>query len=83
MAAPAQLAGGDMVVHGIAVGDDADHLVVYELGIGVEVFVCRQFFLFGQFLPLFGEFGLKLFHAEFFQFFGFHTTDPLSPQSLS
>ena len=62
MAAPAQLAGGDMVVHGIAVGDDADHLVVYELGIGVEVFVCRQFFLFGQFLPLFGV--ARQFHGE-------------------
>ena len=28
-----------------------------------------------KFLPLFGEFGLELFHAEFFQFFCFHTTD--------
>lgn len=54
MSSPAQLAGGDAVVHGIAVGDDAGHPVVYELGIGVEVFVCRQFFLFGQFLPLLG-----------------------------
>jgi len=32
----------------------ADHGVVHELGVGVEVFECRQFLLFGQLLTLFG-----------------------------
>ena len=43
-----------MVVHRVAVGDGADHGVVYEFGVGVEVLECRQFLLLGQFLSLFG-----------------------------
>ena len=42
-----------MIVHRVAVGDGADHGVVHELGVGVEVFECRQFLLFGQLLTLF------------------------------
>ena len=30
------------------------HRVVHELGVGVEVFECRQFLLFGQLLTLLG-----------------------------
>ena len=54
---PVQLAGRRIVVHRVAVGDYADDLVVDEFGVGVEVFVCRQFFLLGQLLTLFGVTG--------------------------
>ena len=49
---PAQLARGYAVVDRIAVGNDADDGVVDEFRVRVEVFVCRQFLLLGQLLPL-------------------------------
>ena len=54
IAFPSQFAGRHVIVHRVAVGDGADHGVVHELGVGVEVFECRQFLLFGQLLTLFG-----------------------------
>lgn len=43
-----------MVVHGVAVGDRADHGVVHEFRVGVQVLGRGQFLLFGQLLTLLG-----------------------------
>ena len=51
---PAQFACGRVVVHRVAVRDDADDAVLDEFGVGIQVFECRQFLLFGQLLTLFG-----------------------------
>ena len=43
-----------MVVHGVAVGNRADHGVVHEFRVGVQVLGRGQFLLFGQLLTLLG-----------------------------
>ena len=65
--APAEFAGCHSVIHRVAVGDHTDHGVVDEAGVGVEVFVGRQLFLFGQLLTLLGimrQFDRKGHHLE-------------------
>ena len=49
---PAQFACGRVVVHRVAVRDDADDAVLDEFGVGIQVFECRQFLLLGQLLTL-------------------------------
>ena len=64
---PSQLAGSDVVADRVAVGQTADRLVLHEFGIGVEVFVSRQFFAAGQLLALLGvtgDFDRKNQHLE-------------------
>ena len=65
--APAEFTGCHSVIHRVAVGDHTDHGVVDEAGVGVEVFVGRQLFLFGQLLTLLGimrQFDRKGHHLE-------------------